>query len=79
MTFISKTARAIGTILTGTSSPQVQGFRRATCYTCPTAVNNPGKGISCGEYLNPVSGVSCGCLIDDAVVVEGKKCPQGKW
>lgn len=79
MTLLSKTIGTAAQALTGTADDNKQLFRLAICYSCPTLVNTPGVGFTCGKYLNPVKGVSCGCVIEDKKKVEGAKCPQNKW
>ncbi len=79
MTVISKTLKTVGQITTGKTPPHIIAVRTATCYSCPTKVNTPKVGLTCGTYLSPVPGVSCGCVVDDKIPVAGAECPQKKW
>ncbi len=79
MTVISKTLSTVGQIATGTAPAHIQAVRIGQCYSCPTKVNTPNVGLTCGTYLYPVSGISCGCVIADKIPVSGAQCPQEKW
>ncbi len=79
MTVLSKTLSNVGQAVTGTTPPHIKALRLQKCYVCKTAVNTPNVGLTCGPYLQPVIGVNCGCVIEDAIAVAGKQCPQKKW
>jgi len=53
--------------------------RLALCKTCPQVKYTWGIGLTCGDYMRPISGVSCGCKLTWKCALKKQECPQGVW
>ena len=49
------------------------------CKACPQSQYTFGVGLTCGDFVRPVSGVSCGCKLTWKTALKNQECPQKKW